>query len=174
MERRAALCVCGDHCFVATSRWGVTMTSPEDGGWLEDRPWFLQAGKWAPYAASTKGGKKTYLHRVLMPGAPYVDHINRNGLDNRRCNLRRATASQNGANATGQRGTSSKYRGVSFYRSRGKWTAQVAKDGRVHHLGYFSSEDAAASAFNEMAIELYGDYARLNVIGGGDGAEMAA
>jgi hypothetical protein len=107
-----------------------------------------------------------YLHRFLMEPPPglYVDHINRNTLDNRRANLRLATHSQNLRN-NGRRkrdGAWSRYRGVTMDKRDMRWVAQIAIGGRHLSLGYFDSEVEAAKAFNRAASEAYGEFAVLN------------
>lgn len=107
------------------------------------------------------------LHRVILeaPDGYDVDHINGDTLDNRRGNLRLATRQQNTANGRRRKeGASSQYRGV-FLDHRGrKWRAQIREDGRQRSLGAFDTEEAAARAYNEEAVRIYGPFARLNPI----------
>ena len=93
-----------------------------------------------------------------------VDHIDRNTLNNQVTNLRYATRSQNQMNRGKQQNTSLKYKGVSFHTRDRKWTAQIKIEGKMIRLGYFTSEEAAAEAYNTKAIELFGEFANLNVI----------
>jgi hypothetical protein len=60
--------------------------------------------------------------------------------------------------------TTSKYLGVCFNKQKDKWRVSISKDKKWFHVGYFSSEREAASAYNKKAIELYGDQARMNII----------
>lgn len=110
------------------------------------------------------------MHRFLIDptGAKQVDHRDGNGLNNRRCNLRKCTIAQNCANAK-QKPHSSRYKGVHWRKNRGFWTATIMKAGKAHFLGCFHSEVAAAMAYNSAALSLFGKFARLNVIQG-DGA----
>lgn len=98
------------------------------------------------------------MHRLVM-GHPAVrvDHINHDGLDNRRANLRLATGSQNGGNQL-PKGGSSAYKGVSFHKAAGKWSAKF----RNHHIGLFASEVDAAKAYDTAALEYWGDFALVN------------
>jgi hypothetical protein len=100
------------------------------------------------------------MHR-LFAGAPGmdVDHINGNGLDNRRCNLRPATRSQNNMNRAKRRGVS-KFKGVSP--KRGKWRAYLKTGKKQHNLGVFESEYDAARAYDVKAKEMFGEFARVN------------
>lgn len=104
------------------------------------------------------------MHRLVMGAAPeqIVDHINGNTLDNRRCNLRFATRSTNAANGQRNKGGSSKFKGVHFYKRDSRWTAQIKKDYKRIHLGYFDNEEDAARAYDEAAVALFGEYALVN------------
>jgi len=110
-------------------------------------------------------GKRTYLHRFIMqanPGAE-VDHINGNGLDNRRCNLRLCTHAQNLANQRHQqRKTSSPHKGVTWCKKGRVWLAQIKANQKHYNLGSYDSEEDAARAYNRAANEYFGEYARLN------------
>lgn len=109
-------------------------------------------------------GRK-YLHRLILCPAPglVTDHINRNKLDNRRCNLRAGTRSDNQANQ-GKMGarSSSRFRGVHRHSTSPVWVAQISRDGRCHHLGCFDTEEAAAAAYNVAASEMHRQFAALN------------
>lgn len=118
------------------------------------------------YAHAWHRGEHVYLHRLLM-GAPAdleVDHRNRDGLDNRRTNLRLATSSQNHANqpARNDETLTSKYKGVYFDRARRRWAAMIQVDGRQRSLGRYDSEDVAAAAYDHAAYEAWGEFAVLN------------
>lgn len=106
------------------------------------------------------------MHRLLTaaPSGYQVDHVNGDKLDNRKKNLRICTNSQNQMNGASYRGSSSKFRGVS-YRKRDKlWVAQIQKDKKKHHIGQFECEKDAALAYNAKAKHLFGEFVRLNVI----------
>jgi hypothetical protein len=109
--------------------------------------------------------EKLLLHREVLRiyDSRCVDHINRNGLDNRRENLRTASQQQNKANSIGWRKeTSSQYKGVYFESSRGLWRAKIMYDGKSIHLGRYKTEIEAACAYDKKALELFGEFARLN------------
>lgn len=100
-----------------------------------------------------------YLHRQILGAAKgqQVDHINRNTLDNRRENLRIATASLNQVNRPHFR---KGYRGVSPKRER--WRAECGAGGKQHYLGTFDTEVEAAQAYDAFAREHHGAFAQLN------------
>lgn len=111
-----------------------------------------------------------YLHRLITkpPIIFEVDHINRNKLDNRECNLRWATRSQNKTNSILlKKNRTSKYRGVNKHPNASKknpWRAYVTKNKKTYHLGWFKSEKLAAIAYNEKALKIHGNFAVLNKI----------
>jgi AP2 domain len=109
-----------------------------------------------------------YMHQ-LIGGWPMTDHINHNGLDNRRSNLRPATPAQNAHNRRPHLGTSSKYKGVMWSPRRRRWSAVIKAGGRSRYLGFFTDEEAAALAYNAAALETYGAYAYLNPVDGEPG-----
>lgn len=94
-----------------------------------------------------------------------VDHINGDFRDNRVENLRACTQAQNCANRTSRRGSSSQFLGVSRLGNKGKWIAQIKPAGKPGmYLGVFSSEEDAARAYNAAAMEVHGEFARLNEV----------
>jgi hypothetical protein len=106
------------------------------------------------------------MHREIAGPGPgqVVDHINHDGLDNRRCNLRVCSHAENVRNQRGQYGRSSRYKGVSRDRRLGKWRAQIWHNGKHTYLGLHDSETAAAEAYNAKARELFGEFAYLNEV----------
>jgi hypothetical protein len=119
------------------------------------------------YAVRMTNQRQTIrMHRQIMAAGPgqIVDHINHNGLDNRRCNLRICTQAKNIWNQRGQRGRTSRYKGVFIHRQSAKWRAAICHKGKRYYLGYFDSETAAARAYNAKARELFGEFAYLNDI----------
>ena len=103
------------------------------------------------------------MHRVIMKAqhGQEVDHHSRDGLDNRKDNLRLATRSQNNGNSAKTRGMS-KFKGVYWDESREKWHAQICLKSVVRGLGRFKTEKEAAQAYDAAAREQWGEYARLN------------
>lgn len=138
---------------------------------------------WADYNTHTKSyyakgyigirnGKQIIkrMHRVIMnaPNKLQVDHINHNTLDNRKQNLRLCTNAENQCNQKGYENTTSKYKGVCWHKRDKVWTAQIQRNKKQVHLGYFDSEIQAAKAYNKKAKELFGEYTLSNNITGGD------
>ncbi len=93
----------------------------------------------------------------------FVDHINGDGLDNRRANLRLATPAQNNWNSKSGMGRgASRYKGVQWHKHRKKWVVVIGVNGRKEHIGYFGDEKEAARAYDKAAKERHGEYAVLN------------
>ncbi len=97
------------------------------------------------------------------PKSMPVDHINCDGLDNRRANLRLATRQQNKCNSRprARRGTS-RYKGVWWDKERRKWRAAVGYNGKTKHLGAFDNDIEAAKARDVAAKKYHGQFAWLN------------
>lgn len=108
------------------------------------------------YARTVINGKQVQLHRLIMGAQPgqRVDHINGNGLDNRRQNLRFCSIAQNTMNSSKRRGCLSKYKGVTWHRAIKKWQAQIKLNGKSHYIGVFSSEREAADAYERRRQEV--------------------
>jgi len=117
------------------------------------------------YVQRSEGDKGVYMHREILSaeGSKEIDHINGNGLDNRRANLRVCTHRQNSQNSRKREGCTSRFKGVYRYKDTGKWRAEIKHSGKRIHLGYFVSESLAAKAYDEKAKELFGEFAHLNL-----------
>ena len=131
--------------------------------------WYVKKGGYTFYAQRVEynnGKTRTMtMHREIMaaPARLIVDHINRNGLDNRRANLRFATVAENGWNS--RRGInvgSSKYKGVAWEKRVKKWRVVLCYKGGRKYLGYFKDEKMAAKMYDKAAKKYHGEFAVLN------------
>lgn len=104
--------------------------------------------------------KRILLHRLIMnaPKGLYIDHINGNKSDNRKCNLRFATAQQNQFNRKLGKDNTSGFKGVSR-RGKNSWEAGIKKDRKTTYLGCFSTPEDAHQAYINAAKEMFGEYA---------------
>jgi hypothetical protein len=128
------------------------------------------------YAAAMIEKKTTYMHRLIMgsPEGKQIDHIDLDGLNNKRENLRIVTSSENARNTRSKKKraeTSSQYKGVSWHRLTkpngwvgGRWRAEIELPDRKRKIKYADSEIEAAKEYNKLALEYFGEHARLNDI----------
>jgi hypothetical protein len=101
---------------------------------------------------------------LRAPADAQIDHIDGNKLNNQRVNLRFCTRTQNACNGKSRKNSSSKYKGVNFDKQTGRWLARIQMNKKQKNLGRFDNEVDAAIAYNKMATELHGVFARLNII----------
>ena len=145
----------------------IALVDDEDYERVSSYKWSLQNTN---YAASCIDGKKTLLHRFILDVSQEqtIDHKNRDGLDCRRENLRLCTHSQNQHNRPAQRNNSTGYKGVRWNKTNKRYAANISVDGHRIHLGYFDSPEDAAYAYDQAALQHYGEFAWTN-IGGSHG-----
>ena len=112
--------------------------------------------------------KSFRMHRLILDvendKTILVDHVDRNGLNNTRENLRICDSSQNQANKLSFVNSSSKYKGVSWNKRENRWKVAITIYGKKYNLGSFTDESEAAKAYNRKAVELFGDFALLNEV----------
>lgn len=117
------------------------------------------------YARGCKGKnrKQILMHRLILRVSQnqFIDHINGDGLDNRKENLRITTHTQNNMNKHKSWGFS-KYKGVYWNKKENKWIAHLKKNSKRIFLKRFNSEIDAALAYDAKARELFGEFARPN------------
>ena len=108
------------------------------------------------------------MHQMVCPSDSILltpDHINGNGLDNQKNNLRLATASQQAANQKKRNfknSSLSKYKGVCYRKDTNFWIAGIKINDKRINLGQFETEKSAAIAYNKTAIKYFGEFAKLN------------
>jgi hypothetical protein len=157
-------------CRVPLTQNQFALVDTEDLPILAPYRWtaFRSRNTW--YAKAHVGGHTLYMHRLILFGKRAaserrkVDHWNRNGLDNRRSNLRSVTHGQNIMNSVGRPSVRrSRYKGVSVRRHPLKpFRACIQVNGKQRHLGYYPSEIEAAQAYDKAALVLFGTHARIN------------
>jgi len=147
---------------------GVALVDDEDEGLVSGLSWYFQNG-YARADLPRPSNAKIYMHRLLLgqPIGLQVDHRNGNRLDNRRCNLRLASATQNAANSGPKPSNRSGFRGVSWFPRDRRWTVHIKVNGRAKNLGYFDDPVEAARVYDAAAVAAHGEFARLNFPGAG-------
>lgn len=125
--------------------------------------WHITHWNYVASMGLRKEGKSSFLHRLIL-GLDSIavegDHINHDPLDNRRCNLRIATSSQNKMNTRKQRNNSNLYKGIT--KNGNAYVAHIGVSGKPIHLGRFKSAEDAATAYNFAAEKYYGEFAYFN------------
>ena len=135
---------------------------------LSQFKWTVKINPTNTYAYRKDGGKTIHMHRVVLEAKheEICDHINGNGIDNRRKNLRLCTMSQNMANSKLGAQNTSGYKGL--LRRNGRWVARICfkTNGKKNSkwLGTFNTKRDAAIAYNTALRKIHGSYARLNKI----------
>jgi hypothetical protein len=143
-----------DYAYVSKFRWHARRDTRKQGD-----VWYA--------ARNVKTATKTtigLMHRELLGVEPglMVDHVDGDGLNNRRENIRTCTVKQNNCNQR-KRDGSSLFKGVSLIRSSGKWRASIKIDGASRNLGNYPTEREAAAAYDATAASAFGNFARLNL-----------
>lgn len=133
----------------------ITEVSPEDFEFLNQFTWFRIGGRSNLYyvARWLVGRKFEYMHKVVLdrmnvvvPDGHEPDHVDRDGFNNQRDNLRVLTKSENNHNTRIRKDNVTGIRGVSFYAKYGKYRARISKNGSAHFLGYFNTVIEAETA----------------------------
>lgn len=152
---------------ISLTKGRFAIVDDEDFDRVNEFKWYYQKNGTNEYAiAFTSNDLSTRkilsMHRFLM-GFPKskVDHRNGNGLDNRRSNLRVASHAQNIANQKLSKTNTSGFKGVSWKKSHRMWRCRVSSKRKIF-TAYFKSATDAALAYDEKAVEIFGEFARTN------------
>jgi len=149
----------------------VAFVDDEDFDRINQYRWYWKQGHgtisgYALRMSSARHGRRRELrmHKEVLglSGDQIADHINGNGLDNRKENLRICSKAENARNVPKYRNNSSGFKGVSWCHEQKKWRAIIGVNGRLVHLGRFTTKEDAARAYNEAAKKHFGEFARLN------------
>ncbi len=150
---------------ISLTQGKFALINNEDYILLSNYNWCVIKGDRTFYAYCKINNKTILMHRLIMKAkkGQQVDHINHNGLDNRKYyNLRFADNSQQSQNSRKKRDCSSKYKGIYWDKKRKRWHLRIYVDNKYIHLGYFKNEIEAAKIYDQAALKQFGEYACLN------------
>lgn len=141
----------------------VALVDDEDFEYLNQWKWYaMRCGK-KYYALKTRRKNEEYLmHRCVISSTLEIDHIDNNGLNNQKTNLRECSREQNMQNRNKFLNNTSGYKGVYWKESRKRWVAQLMHNGRYVLDRSFNSAEEAARAYDKAAIMYHGEFAVLN------------
>ena len=157
---------------ILSRKYGVfeTLVDDEDFDWVSSQKLFVNTSNTTSYVVVRVGTKTYRLHRLIVekytniPEKCLIDHINRNGLDNRKENLRLATYTGNSRNTGGHKDRKCQYKGVSRKSDGSKWRVCIGVEDKVLHGGDFESEYDAAIAYDLLAKKHHKEFACLNIV----------
>lgn len=150
-----------------------TTVDDQDFDYLSQFNWGVQINRKRKYAyrkfwdSITRKSYTMYMHRDLhnlVDSKIHVDHVDGNGLNNQRVNLRLCSNAQNLMNVPMKKNNKCGLKGVYWETSRQKWKAEIRVNKRKQHLGRFASKYEAAEAYNKAAIKYFGEFAYINEI----------
>lgn len=156
----------GDFAYVPLTRGLEAKIDAADAEMIGEMRWSASAHGYARAVYNDAGGKQTqyFMHRsVVSPAAwQHVDHIDGDKLNNTRANLRVCSMAENLANRGAQRNSTTGFKGVSVCSQTGSFRAQLVARGKVYRIGRFKTAEEAARAYDRVAKEKCGEFARLN------------
>jgi len=133
-----------------------------DYDYLNQWKWYCSKDNYAQ-RIDNKLNKTILMHRVIMnpPSHLHIDHINRNGLNNQKENLRVCTRTQNNGNRRISKHNTSNIKGVSWHKTSKKWRGTICIKNKNIHLGYFSNKYDAKDAHEKEAKEYFGEFIQM-------------
>jgi hypothetical protein len=168
VKQKRQITVVGDKAIVPLTRGFVAQIDADDMDKVVGYNWFAVVQKHGAYAvrrvAGVKGrGSKVSMHRTILQVGEHeqVDHIDLNGLNNCKANLRVATPMQNTWNRRRSAANTSGLKGVCWNKASKKWQSQIRVKGKNKYLGLFETSNLAHLAYCEAAKLLHGQFARI-------------
>jgi len=166
MNKKRPIRIDGDIAYVPLTQGCTAIIDAEDAALIGQYNWYVQLAPQTVYAVRNhpEDGrqKQVRMHREIVktPDGLKADHIDGNGLNNRKSNLRNCTQEQNSRNQRPQTGGTSAYKGVFWHKASVKWQAQIGYKYLRKHLGYFDSEQEAHAAYCRASAEIHKEFGR--------------
>lgn len=151
-----------EACSIALTQGFVAYVDHADTHLIRPYTWRAKRNGRTTYAISDTGGKRVWMHKIVMGTSERIDHLDNDGLNNRRSNLRALDNKNNIRRKRPNANGSSRFKGVSTYRGT-LWQASIKVNDKSIWLGSFSSEVMAALAYDDAAKHHFGEYAHLNL-----------
>ena len=161
--------VARDYVEIPLTQGKTALIDKVDVSLVAPHKWFAckyQCTYYAKRNVWTNGrGTTVFMHRTILDAkkGENTDHINGDGLDNRRSNIRVCTSAENARNKHSRRGKS-KYKGVSWFKRDKKWVTHIKANGKSINLGYSFNEIDAAKTYDKAAIKYFGEFANTNYL----------
>lgn len=149
---------------ISLSKGRIAIVDAADHEWLSQYKWYACSNGHQWYARRSTPYGDIRMHRAIMnaPAGMFVDHVDGNGLNNRRSNLRICTQAENVRYRNKPSTNSSGYKGVIKKKGCNRWEASIVKSQQRFYLGLYLSAEEAARAYDAAAIFLFGSFAFLN------------
>lgn len=153
----------GNIRFIPLTKGKIAVVDLKDYECLKQYKWYATCSDGRYYAYRSFNKSCMSMHRYIMnaPKDKVVDHIDGNGLNNRRSNLRICVIRENVHNCRGRYKTS-KYKGVHWNKKAGKWVSSITEKGKYRFLGHFKNEIEAAKVYDKAAKKSFCEFAYLN------------
>ena len=150
---------------IALTQGKFAEVDDEDFDYLNQWKWYATNRKTTWYAARKPKDRVFYMHREVLSlsdSKKQVDHVDSNGLNNQKINLRGCNQTQNNGNNRKRSDNKSGFKGVHHHSVYNSWIAQIRFLGKKTHIGSFQNKKEAVLAYNERAKEIFGEFARIN------------
>lgn len=153
---------------IILTRGKVALVDDVDYESVSKYKWYYHSSGYAGSQIVIDGKKRyIYMHRQILNCTPTqeIDHVNHNGLDNRRCNLRVCSRAENNRNTRKRTVATSQYKGVLWSKRKKEWLAFITLNGKHNSLGFFESEQDAAKTYDRAVRYYFTDFACTNFPG---------
>jgi len=162
MKPEAQRIAIAEACGIPLTQGFIAYVDREDYKLVVPFKWRVKRNGRTNYAISDTGGKRVWMHKIVLQTTERVDHKDDDGLNNRRSNLRLLDNTNNIRRKRPNLSGTSKFKGVSRFRDR--WQASIKVNGKSIWIGLFIDERNAALAYDNAAKLYFGEHARINII----------